>query len=143
MQMGYTNIVTCCVMIGLSLLSTSSNASTQSFRCTVHQAWELTKSGELQRAKGAEGYKVGKEFVVDRGTGRIISGSGLQNFGIGGEPKILHPGDEGNSFRVLTIYEALNPVSVLEIKVWKSQDHPPFIYYDLGSVFTGICEAYR
>jgi hypothetical protein len=143
MQMGYANIVAGCVTFSLSLLSTTSNASTQSFRCTVHQAWELTNSGELQQAKGAEGYKVGKEFVVDRGTGRIISGAGLQNYGIGGGPKILHPGDAENPFRVLTIYETLNPVSVLEVKVWKSQDHPPFIYYDQGSVFSGICQAYR
>jgi len=125
------------------IISSIVNANSDSFKCTVLDAASVSSEGKLDMTNGFVNiYKDKKtEFVVDRGTGRIL-GKLISNHNPYGSPEILDRGSKNQSFKVLTIYKPFVQVDYLYIKSWVDAPKKPFYFLSMEGLITGTCEDY-
>lgn len=114
----------------------AADAGIESYVCTVGSFGRLTNEGKL--ASDAKDPIVGKEFTVDRKSGKII---GRYIGTTGFDTKVLDGGFDKQSFKML----AKNPsgfphVLYLEIQEFRKEPRKPFLLIDGSIIYSGTCQ---
>lgn len=109
------------------------------YKCTVTDAKGLSDNGLLEPDEFSQMFP-GKEFVLDKGTGRITGG--LSNHNGNGQPEVLDYGSTEQAFKAITIFRPFVTVEYLYIEEFNRSNLKPFMLIDGAHIFTGICEPY-
>ena len=125
------------LMVALTLTHTN-HASASAYKCVIEERLELTDAGALERVRS--GSYVGKDFVVDRATGRM-SGI-LTNHGSFGQPEVEYWGLPGQAFKVLTEFGGNKSNDYLYVQEFLEQSDKPFIFITSDEIFSGLCRDY-
>ena len=125
------------LMLAMTLYE-SSYASASAYKCVVESRLTLNDGGELEN--GESGFYVGKDFVVDKATGRM-SGI-LTNHGGFGQPTVKDYGSSKQAFKVVTEFTGYTKIDYLFVKEYVEQDHKPFIFITSDEAFSGLCRDY-
>lgn len=127
------------LLIGLLSLSVNTYAS-GGYKCTVLEAKQLSNAGKMEVSKFTKQY-IGKEFVVDKKTGRMTGQ--VKNHNFNGEPKVLDQGSAQQAYKAITIFSPFTTVDYLYIQAFAEGPKKPFYFIDLGdNILTGTCENY-
>lgn len=127
-----------CLVLAI-LLSGYAAADIDAYKCTVNSSGALKDNGDISPSDFSK-MQVGKEFVVDKGTGRIKGG--LSNDNAFGEPQVLDYGSSEQAFKVITIYKPMTTVKYLYIQEFNKSEKKPFMYIDGGYIYYGLCAPY-
>lgn len=119
-------------------LGHSNYASASAYKCVIEERLKLTSAGELESIKS--GFYAGKDFVVDRATGRM-SGI-LTNHGSFGQPEVKDYGSSDQAFKVVTEFSGNTMIDYLYVQEFVSQSDKPFIFVTSDETFSGLCRAY-
>jgi len=125
------------ILLALSLPNIAQ--AIDAYKCTIDYTAGLHDSGEIAPTSFSKLLQ-SKEFVVDKGTGRITGG--VSNHSASGQPQVLDYGSDVQSFKVLTIFKPNTTVSYLYIKEFSDNQEKPFIFISASNVFSGKCVAY-
>lgn len=114
---------------------TQSVADEVSFRCTVHQVFDLSSNGDLVKSKNQT--LMNATFSIDRTTGNII-GNVFNNEG-DYKTKVIDSGSKG-SFKVFSFAERRGIAESLAVETRHDGKEKPFIGVDyLQTVIVGTC----
>jgi hypothetical protein len=113
--------------------------SIDGYKCIVTDTKELSDNGNLEQSDFTVMY-LNKEFVVDKGTGRITGG--LSNHAGLAQPVVLDFGSSEQSYKALTIYKPYTTVKYLYIQEFNKTPAKPFLFIESGHIFSGTCEPY-
>ncbi|GHG66638.1 hypothetical protein GCM10010919_14510 [Alishewanella longhuensis] len=127
------------ITIFICLLSNHVLAQIDAYKCTVNHSSQLKENGETTPSDFSK-MQVGKEFVVDKGSGRMTGE--LANHNSFGEPRVLDYGSTQQGFKVLTIYKPMISVEYLYIEEFSKNDKKPFMLIDGNIIYSGLCAPY-
>ena len=113
--------------------------SAEGYKCKILMAHGLSDDGRMIETNFSNLY-VGREFVVDRGTGRITGK--ISNHNAYGEPKVLDRGSKAQAYKVITIYKPMTTIAYLYIKEFADGSEKPFMFVDGSNIISGICGHY-
>ena len=116
----------------------ANQASASAYKCVIEGRLKLTDAGELERVKS--GFYVGKDFVIDRATGRM-SGI-LTNHGSFGQPEVKDYGSSEQAFKVVTEFSGYTMIDYLYVQEFVEQRDKPFIFVTSDETFSGLCRDY-
>lgn len=108
-------------------------ASASGYRCTVKDA-VTADGGVISHTELTKTY-IGKEFIVDRGNGRMMghfSGSGW-------DPKVLDYGSSQQSFKVMYTSAPYVHVRTLTVQEFATDGLKNFFMLDEDNFFSGKC----
>ncbi|UUZ67567.1 hypothetical protein LP416_23540 [Polaromonas sp. P2-4] len=125
-------------LLVLSIFSMPSFAN-DGYKCQVEFAYTLKDSGEFLQSNFAK-FVVGKEFVVDKGTGRITGV--LSNHNASGQPVVVDYGSSKNAYKAITIYKPNAHVDYLYIQSFNDNAKKPFMFVDGSETYSGKCVLY-
>jgi len=111
----------------------------ENYKCVIGKAYELSDSGDLKVSALAKGY-IGAEFVVDKGTGRMIGL--ISNYNASGKPAVLDPGGNDQAFKVITVYKPKTTVDYLQVHEFRDEPKKPFLFVTNWTVLSGVCIPY-
>lgn len=106
------------------------------YKCKVLSAVGLQDDGALGTDGVPRGF-VGQEFVVDKGTGRIIGT--LTNHGSGGQPQVVDYGSDAQAYKAITVYQPNVSVDYLYVQEFNETEKKPFFFVEGSKVLTGHC----
>ena len=109
------------------------------YKCTIDYTATLQDNGDIQESDFTKLW-LGKEFVVDKGTGRIKGG--LSNDNAFGKPQIIDYGSKEQAFKVLTIFKPSTTINYLYIEEFNENQEKPFMFIDGTNIFSGKCLPY-
>ena len=124
------------LVTALIFYASGAHAGAGSYVCTVAAFNRLTNEGIL--TADSKDPIIGKEFAVDRSTGKIIGRYiGTQGF----NTQVLDSGSDNQSFKML----ATNPVGFLHVLYLEIQEFnkglkKPFLLVDAAIVYSGSCQ---
>jgi hypothetical protein len=110
--------------------------SAEGYKCKVLMAKSLTKAGEMAKT-GYSNIYVGKEFVVDINTGRMIGA--ISNGNHTAQPTVLDRGSKDQGYKVITIYKPFVSVDYLNVEEFTNSPEKPFMFIESSTVISGIC----
>ena len=115
------------------------------YTCTVNSVLALTDTGQYATHEWENFYRE-RQFVVDRGQGKVISTTALKarlkNFDETNSPKVLSHGDKDHPFKSISIFENTGEFAVLQINENFMGVQKPFYYQTyIGMLLTGTCEG--
>ena len=113
------------------------------YECTIAGVLELNDTGQFVSHGWVANY-MNRKFFVDRETGKVTGTTALKarlvNFNKTYSPQILERGDDGDSFKSITIFEDTGEFTVLRINENTSGDKKPYYYQTaIGMLLTGTC----
>lgn len=113
------------------------------FKCTVKTAVSLEKDGQFKPDSLEAKMYIGREFVVERSTGRITGGD-FNNHMSGVQPTVYDYLPTENSYKAITIYKPNGAIDLLKIDEYEKGKLKPFIFKPaLGrSIMGGTCTYY-
>ena len=121
------------------LLLAFSGSAFGNFKCTIKDAVNLEKNGLLNHQSYLATKDLGKEFVVNRGTG-LITGAGIVNNMSGQMPTVYDYLPQENGYKAVTIYKPNNTVDYLQINLFAEAKEKPFFYMGAwGTMVSGTC----
>ena len=127
------------ILVFLFLAAPGLAHAIDAYKCTVLDASGLNDDGRLG-STSFTGWYLDKEFVVDKGTGRVKGG--LSNNNGYGQPQVLDYGSVSQAFKALTIFKPFITVNYLYIEEFHDGNEKPFMFIDGNQVFSGKCVAY-
>lgn len=125
--------------ICLFVLLTSFGVNAAGYKCIVIDGKQVSEDGKLISLDDFFSPTIGKEFVVDRETGKIIS----KTFGNSHADNIevLDQGSSENSFKSIAHYGPNRTISYLVINQFHEQKAKSFTYWHtFGAIYSGTCE---
>ena len=125
------------LIVALSL-GHANYASASAYKCVIEERLKLSNAGELESIKS--GFYEGKDFVVDRATGRM-SGI-LTNHGNFGQPEVKDYGSSDQAFKVVTEFSGNTMIDYLYVQEFVTQSDKPFIFVTMDETFSGLCRGY-
>jgi hypothetical protein len=126
------------MIVALALVSTGAWSS-GGYKCTIKPVVGITADGVIQDAEIFQ-IQVGKEFTIDRSTGRMIGE--LSNYNAKGSPVILDPGSKVQALKVLTVYGPQTYVDYLYLKEFVDSKEKPFYFTTGAQMYSGLCEHF-
>ena len=128
------------LLVAISV-GTTAYALDDAYKCTVVSAKQLGDTGEIVASGSGEIY-IGSEFVIDRGSGKMI-GPVPKNWGAFGQPQVLDPGSDVDGFKALTIYGPHVTVDLLVVESYAESSKKPFLFIDSNIfIISGVCMDY-
>lgn len=109
------------------------------FKCIIKDTVSPDSSGRLVEDAFYKGFQ-GREFTVDRKTGRMIGA--LKNHEYYGEPKIINTGSEKKAFRVVTEYRPSVKFEYLTVETYEDNEFLPFLFVSSSTIMSGTCSKY-
>jgi len=126
----------------VSLMTNVQAYSGDSYKCKVLDAVSLEGKGKLDKdGFGSLYVNPTTEFIVDRGTGRMLNKL-LTNHNMNGSPKVLDRGSKDQAYKVITIYEPFVQVDYLFIETYAETKQKPFYFLSGTSLLSGTCVDY-
>lgn len=111
-------------------------AGIDAYKCRIYFSSDLQDDGVMRPSDFSKFY-VGKEFIVDKETGRI-SGR-ISNHNASGQPQVLDYGSNEQAFKALTIYRPRISIDSIYIKEFQDSGEKPFLLMKGSTVYSGIC----
>lgn len=109
------------------------------YKCTINYTAGLKDDGQMSETAYSK-LRLGREFVVDKGTGRMQGG--LSNYNAYGQPKVLDYGSSNQSFKAITIYKPMTLVDYLYVQEFNDNREKPFLFLNGKDTFSGTCIIY-
>lgn len=120
----------------LCLVAAPVLAGPDSYVCTIQSFSRLNEGGALTSDRGDP--ILGEEFVVDRGSGRIM---GKYIASAGYETKVLDPGSIQQSFKmVASTTVGFKKVLYLQVHEFNKAERKPFLLVDASLIYAGTCK---
>ena len=126
------------IFISALMICNASHANAQAYKCVIEEHRKLSAIGELENGK--YDFYVGKEFVVDRGTGRM-SGI-LTNHASFGQPEVKDYGSSEQAFKVVTEFSGNTMIDYLYVQEFSATTDKPFFFVTSDEAFSGLCRDY-
>ena len=124
------------------LLLAFSGTAFGNFKCIIKDAVHLEGTGLLNHQSHLATMDLGKEFVVNRGTG-LITGAGIVNNMSGQMPTVYDYLPQENGYKAVTIYKPNNTVDYLQINLFVEAKEKPFFFKGAwGTMASGTCVIY-
>ena len=124
--------------VALFICLCSAASATSGFKCTVKAVGNLQDDGTHSHESVFT--SIGDEFVVDRGTGRMVGR--LTNHSIGGQPKVIDAGSAAQAFKVLTVFSPNVSINYLQINVYEGTYEKTFFFIEFNEYISGLCKPY-
>ena len=128
------NVKLTAVVIWTVVLASAASAS--GYRCVVNDA-VTADGGKISRTELIKTF-VGKEFIVDRGNGRML---GDVFSGQGWEPKILDHGSRQQSFKAQYTAAPYVHVRLLTVQEFMPGNQKDFFMLDEDNLISGKCAS--
>ena len=119
----------------LILLSSPASLAQSAYKCVINDAKRVADDGTFSEWT----QNVGKDFVVDRTTGRM-SGA-LRNHATNGDPQVIDFGSTKSAYKAVTIYKPFVALDYIYINQF-SGPAKPFIYLTGSITYSGVCSDY-
>lgn len=126
------------LIAALTLVSTGAWGF-DSYKCTIKSVMEVSSDGVIQNHEPFQ-FQVGKEFVIDRMTGRTMGA--ISNHNANGSPQVLDPGSLEQSFKAVTFFKPIPMVDYLVVKEYVESNAKPFFFMTWSHMYTGLCEHF-
>lgn len=126
-------------LIVFLLLVSSNSWGFDSYKCTIKSVVEVSSDGVIQDYEQFQ-FQVGKEFVIDRTTGRAMGA--ISNHNAIGFPQVLDPGSSEQSFKAVTFFKPNPMVDYLVVKEYVESNAKPFFFMTWTHLYTGLCEHF-
>jgi len=123
----------------LGFCASSVQAEIRAYKCLVTHAASLSESGEMASSDFTNLY-IGKEFTLDKGTGRIQGD--LSNSNAHGQPIVLDYGSSEQAFKAITIFQPFTSITYLYIEEFVEGIKKPFLILDGAKTYSGLCAPY-
>lgn len=124
------------IFLFLTILTVSPASLSQSaYKCIVSDAKRVADDGTFSEWT----YSIGKDFVLDRQTGRM-SGTHT-NHNAYGQPKVIDYGSEDQAYKAVTIYEPFTTLDYILVNEF-SGPTKPFIFLSGSITYSGLCTDY-
>ena len=120
----------------LILLTSPSSFAQTAYKCVIKDAKTVADDGTLEEWT----YSVGKDFVVDRPTGRM-SGAHV-NHNAYGQPQVIDYGSEDQAFKAVTIYEPYTALDYIWVEEFNEGPAKQFIFLTGSITYSGLCTDY-
>lgn len=111
--------------------------SPSDYVCNILDVRNLSRDGRIVDESTFK-ITIGMQFGVRRTTGEIF-GKPLSNSNANGTPRVLDIGSREQAYKVITIYEPFISVSYLQINEYEDGLDKPFIFYDVRTIYSGLC----
>ena len=131
------------LFISFVLFTSYTNAfQFKAFKCNVLDTVGVNKDGRLDDKSGWVHLYKGKEFIVDRETGRVL-GKIINNFDVNYSPEVISKGSSKVPFKAINLYnKSYDHISYLQVDT-RFDYHPyPFHFYTERGFVTGTCVRY-
>jgi hypothetical protein len=124
------------------LFASGTSIAFNDFRCTIKDAIYLESNGTLNHKSHIVTWYLGKEFVVNRGTG-LITGARIINNMSGQMPSVYDYLPEENGYKAVTLYKPNNTIDYLQINQYAEGKLKPFFFKGaFGIMVSGTCTGY-
>jgi hypothetical protein len=110
----------------------------QGYQCSIKTSAFVTGDGKLSVNSFTKIF-LGRKFVVDVGTGRMIGD--VTNHNAFGDPVLINRGDEKNGFKAVTVYKPNPTIDVINVETFVAGSLKPFFFTSDTHVMTGLCAA--
>jgi hypothetical protein len=126
----------------VSIVFSVSSYASNSFICTVLDAFTLGENGKIDQSSNVAKNALGKEFVVNRQKGQI-TGCGFVNTMTGQMPQVFDYLPSENGYKAITIYKPNFTVDYLQVNEYVESHQKPFVHKGaFGTTVTGLCRYY-
>jgi hypothetical protein len=122
----------------LLLLLASEGFGAGAYKCHVSQVIKLSDDGTLDDWDAFALNR--KEFVVDRGTGRMTGA--VTNHNMWGKPQVVDYGSHAQAFKVITVYKPMVSLDYLYVEEFADSTNKPFLFLTGNVVVSGLCASY-
>jgi hypothetical protein len=110
----------------------------QGYQCTIKTSALVTDDGKLSVNSFTKIF-VGRKFVVDVGSGRMIGD--VSNHNAFGDPILINRGDKENGFKAVTVFKPNPAIDVINVETFADGRLKPFVFTSDTHVMTGLCTA--
>ena len=119
------------------MLGVSTNVlAVKNFKCSVQDAKKVSENGLLVSNNVTKIY-IGREFVVDRESGKMIGE--VTNHNSGFIPKVFDYLPSENGYKVVTTYSPHPSIDYLHIVEYVESLEKPFFYTTGSTIMSGKC----
>ena len=119
----------------LILMASPASMSQSAYKFVVSDAKRVSDDGTFSEWT----YSIGKDFVLDRQTGRM-SGAHT-NHNANGQPNVIDYGSEDQAYKAVTIYEPFTALDYIFVQEF-SGPAKPFIFLSGSITYSGLCTDY-
>ena len=124
------------IVVFLTVATTLASAYQTAYKCVVKESKMLKDDGFLEEFD----YYKGKEFIVDKATGRM--NGGVTNHNANTAPNVIDPGGDQQAYKVITTFGPYTSVAYLYVAEFTEGYEKPFMHRKDGNLLSGTCEPY-
>lgn len=133
-DLSLTILITCMAFL------TPSAQAIEDYKCKISSFMRVDDQTGLMKSLNLSDWLVSDEFVVDTETGRMVGA--IKNHGSGGQPEIITKASGSMAFKAMTEYGPVKSVQLFRINEFVKQPNKPFIYWNRGDIYSGLCTRY-